>query len=75
MHHLCVNKFAGCWGRRRDYGWSRARQGASDGGAAHHGLLLEFDADTAAHGVSERLLGLVGEVVVVLDTVNEEQIG
>ena len=54
---------------------SRARQGASDGGAAHHGLLLEFDVDTAAHGVSERLLGLVGEVVVVLDTVNEEQIG
>ena len=50
-------------------------QGASDGGAAHHGLLLEFDAETAAHGVSERLLGLVGEVVVVLDTVNEEQIG
>ena len=76
MHHLCIkNKFAGCWGRRRDCGWSRARQGASDGCAAHHGLLLEFDADTAAHGVSERLLGLVGEVV-VLETVNvEEQSG
>ena len=42
---------------------------------APRGLLLEFDAETAAHGVSERLLGLVGEVVVVLDTVNEEQIG
>ena len=37
---------------------------------------LEFDADAAARGVSERLLGLVGEVVLVeAKTVNEEQIG
>ena len=44
----------------------------------HRGLLLEgpleFDVDAAARGVSERLPGLVGEVVVV-ETVNEEQIG
>ena len=44
----------------------------------HLGLLLEgpleFDADAAARGVSERLLGLVGEVVAP-KTVNEEQIG
>ena len=57
---------------------SRARQGASDGGTMHLGLLLEgpleFDADAAARGVSERLLGLVGEVVAP-KTVNEEQIG
>ena len=33
--------------------------------------MLEVDADTAARGVLERLLGLVGEVV-VLETVNEE---
>ena len=43
---------------------SRARQGASDGGAAHRGLLLdEVDADTAACGVLERPLGLVVEAV------------
>ena len=35
---------------------------------------LELDADAAARGVSERLLGLVGEVV-VLETVHEEQSG
>jgi len=50
---------------------SRARQGAY-GGAVHRGLLLELDADTAARGVSERLLGLVGEAVAP-KTVNEEQ--
>ena len=49
---------------------SRARQGAY-GGAVHRGLLLELDADTAARGVSERLLGLVHEVVQP-KTVNEE---
>ena len=41
------------------------------------GLLLEivaFDADTAARGVSERLLGLAGETVEP-NTVNEEQSG
>ena len=54
---------------------SRARQGASDGGAAHRGLLLdEVDADTAACGVLERPLGLVVEAV-ALKTVNEEQSG
>ena len=57
---------------------SRARQGASDGGAMHRGLLLEgpleLDADAAARGVSERLLGPVGENV-GLETVNEEQSG
>lgn len=53
---------------------SRARQGASDGGTVHRGRLLEVDADTAARGVLERLLGLVGEVV-VLETVNEDQSG
>merc|ERR1719247_605431 len=43
---------------------SRARQGASDGGAAHRGLLLdEVDADTAACGVLERPLGLAVEAV------------
>ena len=52
---------------------SRARQGASDG-AGHRGLLLEFDADTAARGVLEGLLGLVGDAV-ALETVNEEQSG
>ena len=36
--------------------------------------MLEVDADTAARGVLERLLGLVGEVV-VLETMNEEQSG
>ena len=54
---------------------SRARQQvASDGGAAHRGLLLVVEADAAARGVSERLLGPVGENV-VLETVNEEQSG
>ena len=55
---------------------SRARQqGASDGGAAHRGLLLEVEADAAARGVSERLLlGPVGEKVEP-ETVNEEQSG
>ena len=46
----------------------RARQGAP------RPLLLEVDADTAARGVLERLLGLVGEAVVV-ETVNEDQSG
>ena len=40
----------------------------------HRGRLLEVDADTAARGVLERLLGLVVEVV-VLETVNEDQSG
>ena len=40
----------------------------------HRGRLLEVDAGTAARGVLERLLGLVGEVV-VLETVNEDQSG
>ena len=53
---------------------SRARQGASDGGTVHRGRLLELDADTAARGVLERLLGLVGEAVVV-EPVNEDQSG
>ena len=35
-------------------------------------LLLEVDADTAARGILERLLGLVSEVVVV-ETVNIEK--
>ena len=65
----------------RPHGWrvgharaSRARQGASDGGTVHRGRLLEVDADTAARGVLERLLGLVGEAV-DLETVNEDQSG
>ena len=53
---------------------SRARQGASDGGTVHRGRLLEVEAGTAAHGVLERMLDPDGELV-VLDTVNEEQIG
>ena len=54
---------------------SLARQGASGGGTVHRGrLLAEVDADTAARGVLERLLGLVGEAVVV-ETVNEDQSG
>ena len=48
----------------------RARQAR----ARASGLLLQVDADTAARGVSERLLGLVGEVVEP-NTVNEEQSG
>ena len=36
-------------------------------------LPLVVDADTAARGVLERLLGLVVEVNVALETVNEEQ--
>ena len=56
---------------------SRARHGS----AVHRGLLLEVDADTAARSVSERLLGLIGEVVLIdvivvpPKTVNEEQSG
>ena len=47
----------------------------SRGTRAHRGLLLENEADTgAARGVSERLLGLVGEVVGP-NTVNEEHSG
>ena len=40
----------------------------------HRGRLLELDADTAARGVLERLLGLVAEVVPI-KPVNEEQSG
>ena len=46
----------------------RARQGAP------RPLLLEVDADTAARGVLERLLGLVGEIVEP-DTASEGQDG
>ena len=53
---------------------ARLASGASDGGTVHRGRLLEVDADTAARGVLERLLGLVVEVV-VLETVNEDQSG
>ena len=53
---------------------ARLASGASDGGTVHRGRLLEVDADTAARGVLERLLGLVGEAVVV-ETVNEDQSG
>ena len=48
--------------------------GASGGGVAHRGGLLDADADGAAHGVFDCLFGLVGEVVVP-ETVNEEQSG
>ena len=48
--------------------------GASGGGVAHRGGLLDADADGAAHGVFDCLFGLVGEVV-VQETVNEEQSG
>ena len=53
---------------------SRARQGASGtpGRTVASRLLLEVDADTAARGILERLLGLVSEVVVV-ETVNIEK--
>jgi hypothetical protein len=52
----------------------RARQGASGtpGRTVASRLLLEVDADTAARGILERLLGLVSEVVVV-ETVNIEK--
>ena len=71
-----ISWFAGCWGRRRDCGW---RVGHAPGrvgrrGAAHRGLLLEFDVDTAARGVFERLLGLVAQAGPP-QTVNEEQSG
>ena len=38
--------------------------GTPGGGVAHRGRLLEGDADAAARGVSDGLLGLVVEVVV-----------
>ena len=35
--------------------------GASGGRVAHHGRLLEADADAAARGVFDRLFGLFGD--------------
>ena len=49
--------------------------GASGGGVALCGGLLDADADGAARGVFDRLFGLVGEAAVVPETVNEEQSG
>ena len=51
--------------------------GASGGGVAHRGRLLENDEDAAARGISDRLLvRLVGEGVgVEPQTVSEEQSG
>ena len=48
--------------------------GASGGRVAHHGRLLEADADAAARGVFDRLFGVAGEAV-HLETVHEEQSG
>ena len=59
----------------RPRGWRVGHAtGASDGGTVHRGRLLEVDADTAARGVLERLLGLFGENV-VLETENGDQSG
>ena len=75
MRHSWVNSLAAGDAGETAVGESGTpAQGASDGGAVRRGLLLEVDADTAARGFLERLLGLVGEVV-VLETVNEEQSG
>ena len=48
--------------------------GASGGGVAHRGRLLENDEDAAARGVYDRLFGLVGKAVFP-QTVSEEQSG
>ena len=64
MHHSWVIRWLlGTQAGETAWLASRARQGVSDGGTVHRGLLLEFDADAAARGVSERPLGLVDEAV------------